>query len=45
MLFLQDLKEVKRLNWLESNVYNGILDVKVMADVQALGVGGQKSSA
>ena len=38
MLFLQDLKDVKRLNRLESNVYNGFLDNKIMAEVRALGV-------
>lgn len=38
MLFLQDLKEVKKLNRLESNVYNGFLDTKILAEVRALAV-------
>ena len=38
MLFLQDLKEVKRLNRLESNVYNGFLNQKILTEVRALTV-------
>ncbi|XP_072023391.1 uncharacterized protein [Amphiura filiformis] len=38
MLFLQDLKEVKRLNRLESNVYNGFLDNKILTEVRALAI-------
>ena len=38
MLFLQDLKETKKLNRLEAGVYEGFLSKKVLTEVRALAV-------
>ena len=38
MLFLQDLKETKKLNRLEAGVYDGFLCKKVMTEVRALAI-------